>query len=217
MKKIMLLAVVIALAIPALSQTRKYIKSMTRTIELMNSATLKTEYLQIADQFKEVENNYPDQWLPHYYQSQTLAMLSLNEKDIPTIDGNLDRAQLSIEKADSLHPDESEIYVIKALLNLGRITVDPAGRSALYFEAVSTDLSRAKELNPENPRAHFLHALFTLYLPEFLGGGPAGAKPLFLDVAEKFKTFENPDPLWPDWGEDLNQDELDKLKDVAID
>jgi hypothetical protein len=214
MKKLMLFAVLIALAIPALPQTRKYIKSMARTIELMNSATLKTEYLQIVDQFKEIENTYPDQWLPHYYQAQAMAMASLNEKDIPTIDGNLDRAQEAIEKADSIQPDESEIYVIKALVNLGRITVDPAGRSALYFEAVSTDLSKAKELDPKNPRAHFLHALFTLYLPEFLGGGPAGAKPLFLDAAEKFKTFENPDPLWPDWGEDLNQDELEKLKDL---
>ncbi len=187
---------------------------MSGTIELMNQATAKEEFQQCIRQFEQLASEYPDQWLPHYYQAQAMAMLSLTEKDIPTIDGNLDRAQEAIEKADAIHPEESEIYVIKALLNLGRITVDPVGRSALYFEAVSADLSKAKELNPENPRAHFLHALFPLYLPEFLGGGPAGAKPRFLEAAEIFKTFENPDPLWPNWGEDLNQDELVKLKDI---
>ncbi len=214
MKKLLLLAVLIVLVIPALPQTKKYVKSMAGTIGLMNQAMAKEEFQQCIKQFEQLASEYPDQWLPHYYQAQAMAMLSLTEKDIPTIDGNLDRAQEAIEKADTIHPEESEIYVIKALLNLGRITVDPVGRSALYFEAVSADLSKAKELNPENPRAHFLHALFTLYLPEFLGGGPAGAKPRFLEAAEKFKTFENPDPLWPDWGEDLNQDELVKLKDI---
>ena len=213
-KKLLLLAVLIVLAIPALPQTKKYVNSMSGTIDLMNQATAKEEFQQCIKQFEQLASEYPDQWLPLYYQAQAIAMLSLTEKDIPTIDGNLDRAQEAIEKADVIRPEESEIYVIKALLNLGRITVDPVGRSALYFEAVSADLSKAKELNPINPRAHFLHALFTLYLPEFLGGGPVGAKPRFLEAAEKFKTFENPDPLWPDWGEDLNQDELVKLKDI---
>lgn len=214
MKKLLLLAVLIVLAIPALPQTKKYVNSMSGTIELMNQATAKEEFQQCIKQFKQLASEYPDQWLPCYYQAQALAMLSLREKDIPTIDGNLDRAQVAIEKADSIYPEESEIYVIKALLNLGRITVDPVGRGAIYFEAVSSDILKARELNPENPRAHFIQALLTLYMPEFLGGGPASAKPKFLEAAEKFKSFENPDPLWPDWGEDLNHDELEKLKDI---
>ena len=214
MKKLILYTLAIALAIPALPQTKKYVKSMAGTIELMNQSTAKEEFQQCIKQFEELAATYPDQWLPYYYQAQALAMLSLREKDIPTIDGNLDRAQEAIEKADAIHAEESEIYVIKALLNLGRITVDPVGRSTIYFEAVSSDILKARELNPENPRAHFIQALFTLYMPEFLGGGPAGAKPKFLEAAEKFKSFEKPEPLWPNWGEDLNQDELVKLKDI---
>ena len=214
MKKLILFAGLIAFGISALPQTKNYVKSMAGNIELMNQASTMEEFQPCIKEFEQLASEYPDQWLPFYYQAQALIMSCLNEKDIPTIDGKLDLAQEAIEKADAIRPDESEIYVIKALLNLGRITVDPVGRSALYFESVSADLSKAKELNPENPRAHFLHALFTFYLPEFLGGGPAGAKPRFLEAAEKFKTFENPDPLWPNWGEDLNQDELVKLKDI---
>lgn len=214
MKKLIVFTLAIALAIPALPQSKGYNKAMTRAIQMMNEASTPESFHESIKQFEELAATYPEQWLPYYYQAQALTMLSLREKDIPTIDGNLDRAQEAIEKADTIHPEESEIYVIKALLNLGRITVDPVGRSAIYFEAVSSDILKARELNSENPRAHFIQALFTLYLPEFLGGGPAGAKPKFLEAAEKFKSFENPEPLWPDWGEDLNHDELVKLKDI---
>lgn len=213
MKKLTLFTFAIALCIPVLPQSTGYAKGMTRAIQMMNESSSPESFHESIKQFEELAATYPDQWLPCYYQAQALAMLSLREKDIPTIDRNLDRAQEAIEKADSIHAEESEIYVIKALLNLGRITVDPVGRGAVYFEAVSSDILKARELNPENPRAHFIQALLTLYMPEFLGGGPAGAKPKFMEAAEKFKSFENPDPLWPDWGEDLNQDELEKLTD----
>lgn len=213
MKKLTLFTFAIALSIPVLPQPTGYAKGMTRAIQMMNESSSPESFHESIKQFEELAATYPDQWLPCYYQAQALAMLSLREKDIPTIDRNLDRAQEAIEKADSIHAEESEIYVIKALLNLGRITVDPVGRGAVYFETVSSDILKARELNPENPRAHFIQALLTLYMPEFLGGGPAGAKPKFMEAAEKFKSFENPDPLWPDWGEDLNQDELEKLTD----
>ena len=213
MKKLIIFTLAIALGSPALPQSKEYSKAMAGAIQMMNEASSPESFQKSIKQFEELAATYPDQWLPCYYQAQALAMLSLREKDIPTIDGNLDRALEAIEKADTIHPEESEIYVIKALLNLGRITVDPVGRGAIYFEAVSFDILKARELNPENPRAHFIQALLTLYMPEFLGGGPAGAKPKFLEAAKKFKSFENPDPLWPDWGEDLNQDELEKLND----
>jgi hypothetical protein len=51
-----------------------------------------------------------------------------------------------------------------------------------------------------------------LNMPEFLGGGPEPARPIFAEAAEKFKTFHNDDPFWPTWGKELNQSELDKLK-----
>jgi hypothetical protein len=53
----------------------------------------------------------------------------------------------------------------------------------------------------------------TSNLPEFIGGGPAAAKPIYLEAAEKFLTFQNEDPFWPVWGEDLNQAELDRLNE----
>ena len=39
------------------------------------------------------------------------------------------------------------------------------------------------------------------------------AKPIFLEAQEKFKTFQNEDPFWPAWGEELNQGELDRLNE----
>ena len=50
-------------------------------------------------------------------------------------------------------------------------------------------------------------------LPEFLGGGPETAKPIFLKAQEKFEAFHNDDPFWPIWGENLNQDEMNRLNE----
>ena len=55
--------------------------------------------------------------------------------------------------------------------------------------------------------------VITANLPEFLGGGPKAAKPIFLKAQEKFEAFHNDDPFWPIWGEDLNQDEMDRLNE----
>jgi len=55
-----------------------------------------------------------------------------------------------------------------------------------------------------------------LNMPDFLGGGPAAAKPIFLEAEKLFKEFQNEDPLWPSWGADQVKDELKRLKDVPV-
>jgi len=96
-------------------------------------------------------------------------------------------------------------------LNLARITLAPESRGPVYFEDVTYALEKAKELNPDNPRTYYLQAILTLNLPDFMGGGPQAAKPIFLEADKKFKAFQNDDPLWPGWGEEHNQEELERL------
>ena len=77
----------------------------------------------------------------------------------------------------------------------------------------SDAIQKSKQLNPENPRAYYMDGMMTSNMPEFLGGGPEAAKPILLEAQEKFKTYHHDDPFWPTWGEDLNQGELDRLKE----
>ena len=45
-----------------------------------------------------------------------------------------------------------------------------------------------------------------------MGGGPEVGKPILEEALIRFKAFENPDPLWPSWGEDATRAELEKLQ-----
>ena len=54
MKKLIAFTLALALAIPALPQTKKYVKSMAGAIELMNQATAKEEFQQCIKQFEEL-------------------------------------------------------------------------------------------------------------------------------------------------------------------
>jgi hypothetical protein len=45
-----------------------------------------------------------------------------------------------------------------------------------------------------------------------MGGGADVAKPILEEALLKFEAFNNPDPLWPNWGKEGTQDELEKLQ-----
>ena len=212
MKKALFLVSLVLLSLPVLSQGRKYNKSMQSAIEKMNEASDPASEQETVASFEEIALNYPDQWLPSYHASRILVTSSFEEADGSKSDALLDRAKLSLDKLMIMAPDESEVQVLEALYYIGLMSVDPSTRGQLYYEDVVTALQKSLSLNPENPRAYFLDGMMTSNMPEFMGGGPEAAKPIFLEAAEKFKIYQNEDPFWPTWGEDLNQNELNRLK-----
>ena len=210
MKKAIFLALLTLLTLPAMSQGKKYKKAMSSAIEALHKAGDAAGEMELVPSFEEIALNYPDQWLPSYHASRILVTSSFEESDYSKSDALLDRAKLSLDKVMKIAPDESEAQVLEALYYIGLMSVDPQVRGQLYYEDVVAAIQKSLSLNPENPRAYFLDGMMTSNMPEFMGGGPAAAKPILLEAAEKFKTFENEDPFWPTWGEDLNQNELDR-------
>lgn len=213
MKKTLFLASLVLLTLPAMSQGRKYTKAMGSSIEKMNEAADPASELELVASFEEIAQNYPDQWLPSYHASRILIISSFEESDGSKSDALLDRAKKWIDSAMKLVPDESEVHVLNALYYISKMSVEPEVRGPLYYEDAMGAIQKSLSLNPENPRAYFMDGMMTANMPEFLGGGPEAAKPTFMEAAEKFKTFHHDDPFWPTWGEDLNQGELDRLKE----
>jgi tetratricopeptide (TPR) repeat protein len=61
-------------------------------------------------------------------------------------------------------------------------------------------LSKAMELDPQNPRIYLLDGMGCYHKPEFVGGGKAKAKQLLTKAVELFETHQpRPSPL-PNWG-----------------
>ena len=194
------------------AQTAQYTQAMKDAMEILDQASEPGGYTEAANRFERIARAEKDQWLPSYYASYALVVMSFEEQDGGKRDQILDRAQELLDRAMELQPDESELHVLQAFLYPSRIMVDPMGRGMLYVEKMFASLESAKALNKDNPRIYFLEGVNKLNLPPSMGGGADVAKPILEEALIKFKAFSNPDPLWPAWGEDATMAEMEKLQ-----
>lgn len=202
----------ITLCLSVKGQEDRYTAAMQSAIELLDQASDATAYTESAMRFERIASAEKNRWMPYYYASYSLVIMSFDESDGEQKDLILDRAQDLLDRAMELEAEESELHVLQALLYPSRIMVDPMGRGMLYIEKVFASLEKAKSLNPENPRIYFLEGVNKLNLPASMGGGLDVARPILEEALIKFRNFSNPDPLWPSWGEDATGAELDKLQ-----
>lgn len=212
MKNKLLILTLVLFSIHVMGQEDRYNSAMSSAIEMMELAAEPSDFVESANQFERIATAEKIRWMPYYYASYSLVVMSFDENDGGKKDQILDRAQELLDQAFELEPEESELHVLQAFLYPSRITVDPMGRGMLYFEKMFFSLKTAKSLNPENPRIYFLDGVSKLNLPPSMGGGPEVAKPILEQALSKFKSFINPDPLWPVWGEEATRAELDKLQ-----
>lgn len=212
MKKIILILGIIAITLPTFTQDSKYQEAMKGNIESLDKASAPDEYVQCANRFERIATAEKSLWMPYYYASYSLVVMSFDEADGGKKDLILDRAQELLDKALELEPEESELHVLQAFLYPSRILVDPMGRGMMYMEKMFGALERAKVLNQENPRIYFLEGVNKANLPPSMGGGADAAKPLLEEAVAKFEAFHNDNPLWPSWGEEAVMAELEKLK-----
>ncbi len=196
----------------AWGQEDRYTSAMKNAIEMMDQAKEPGEFVESANQFERIATAEKSRWMPYYYASYSLVVMSFDENDGGQKDKILDRAQELLDHALELEPEESELHVLQAFLYPSRIMVDPMGRGMTYIEKMFASLETAKSLNPENPRIYFLDGVNKLNLPPSMGGGADVAKPILEEALQKFESFTNPDPLWPNWGEETTRTELDKLQ-----
>jgi len=212
MKNTYLFFALIVLSLPTLAQENRYQDAMLSNLESLDKASGPDEYTQCANRFERIAIAEKSLWMPYYYASYSLVVMSFDEADGGKKDLILDRAQELLDKALELEPDESELQVLQAFLYPSRILVDPVYRGMQYMELIYSALEKAKKLNPDNPRIYFLEGVNKANLPPSMGGGPEQARPLLELAVAKFEAFANEDPLWPRWGAEAARSELGKLK-----
>jgi hypothetical protein len=189
-----------------------YEKAMLETIGKLNYAATIEDFQGTANTFERIALNETKEWLPLYYAAYSYIILSFQEPDLNKKDPLLDKAQDFLNRAFKLSAEESELFALQAFLYPSRMTVDPLNRGMQYIGLLNQSIEKAIQLNPENPRCYYLKAVITLNMPEGMGGGAAFAKPMFETAKIKFENFQPKSPLWPNWGKEINQGELDKLK-----
>lgn len=193
------------------AQGNKYDQAMHNALEKLNRAATISELTDAANIFERIAQTETGEWLPLYHAAHAWLIMGFTEQDLSKKDSCYDKAQLLLDRAFRIAPDESELYSLQAFIYPGKITVDPMGRGPVMVGKMNEAIDKAIRLNPENPRSYYLRAVTLLNMPQAFGGGKAVAKPIFETAKQKFDHFKPKSSIWPNWGKEMNEEELSKL------
>ena len=202
MKRIFFTAVTIITAVTAaFSQSDKYEAAMKTNIAQLDSALIKGNIGDLANNFERIGNAEKTQWLPFYYAAYCTVMASYLNQDKSKTDEIADRAEALITKAEQLAGSEnSETCVVKSMIASSHMMVDPQSRWQQYGSVASANIEKAKKMDPTNPRPVYLEGQSKFYTPEQFGGGKAAAKPVLEKSLAMFDGFKPATSLHPVWG-----------------
>ena len=192
-------------------QNEKYVKAMEQKIAALDT-TRNTAALQgLANDFERIAIAEKTEWLPFYYAALANVNMgySMMENamggDASKIDPVSDKAEALLKQAEALKKENSELYVVKKMINSLRMIVDPQNRFMQYGPLAQQALDKARQLNPDNPRIYLLEGQDKFYTPEQFGGSKTEAKKLFETALQKFETYKLENPLDPNWGRGMTQ------------
>ena len=155
MKK--LLTVLVAMiALNASAQNTKFEKAMMKNVAMMDTASTPETWQNITNNVERMAAAEQKEWLAQYYAAYSNLLLGLMQKENSGKDSYYDRAISFIDKADSIMPNNSEIYALRGFALGVKIGVDPMQRGMTLGPQSGMALSKSKELDPSNPRPYYL-------------------------------------------------------------
>ena len=208
MKNIILSAIFLAILGTTTAQESTFESSLKQTIVALDSTNKLESMAPIVDQLERISQMESQRWEAFYYLAYARIRYSFIEKDGQKKDALLDLAQKSITEALKLNGDKSELHALQGFLYQGRITVS-ASRGMTYSQKANSELAKALEINPNNPRALFLMGKNVYHTPKFFGGGAKNAVGNFVNARKLFEASKKQDELSPYWGAIPNKQMLD--------
>lgn len=206
MKSIFSVLLLLSLTTTVFAQSDKYVTAMTPKIATLDTARDGATLLDLSNAFERIATTEKTQWLPYYYAALAqvnYGMTKLNGGmggDPKVLDPIADKADTLLGKAESISPNNSEIFIVHKMVNSLRMMVDPQSRYMTYGMQAQQALATAQKLNPENPRVYLLQAEDKYFTPEQYGGSKDEAKKLFDTAMQKYNSFKPENALAPNWG-----------------
>lgn len=194
------------------AQNPKLENALLKNMKLMKEAETPEQVQSVTNAFERIAESEKGEWLAQYYAGYANILVGMRQQTNDKKDEFYDRALGYINKADELSANNSEVYVLKSWVLGMKIGVDPMNRGQSLGPESGMLIAKAVELNPENPRAHFMRGQSAMYTPEQFGGGKTVALKFLETAVEKYKTFKPSSPAMPDWGEKRAQEALEQCK-----
>lgn len=203
MKQIILAAIILCSSLIS-GFSANYEETMGQTIQKMYQSQSQSELTDIAGQFERIGQAEKGKWLPGYYAAYTYMSILIYNYDlaIEIKKELLNKAQSNIDNILKIEGNESEIYVLQALVYQMSMLSPEDGYK--YSTLANEALGKAEKFNANNPRIYYLKGLNYFYTPKEYGGGTDVAKPLFEKADKLFKSSSEVASLMPNWGKEHN-------------
>ena len=205
MKKLMSFLILFAFTFSANAQNDKYMSAMVPKVAAVDTTVSSTGWLELGNSFERIAESEKTKWLPYYYAALCNVMNGYMLSNAPgggtaQSDQIADKAEVLLNKAEAMEKENSDIYCIKKMIATLRMMVDPQTRYQTYGAAAAEALSKAKTLNPKNPRVYFLEGQDKFFTPEQFGGSKTEAKALFEESLILYASGKPASPIDPQWG-----------------
>jgi hypothetical protein len=177
----------------------KYETAMAKGLEQFKAAKTVEDMNATSAFFERIGEAEKDKWLPYYYAAYSNYLTGwMNPKADKDKIG--EKSKDLISKAEVIEPNNSEIFLLRQMVAVLQMTVDPMSRYQTYGVEGRNNIDKAIKADPTNPRIYYLNGQTLMNTPEAFGGGKAVAKKLFEKSLELYKTFKPASSLHPDWG-----------------
>jgi len=204
MKKLLSLAVLLSVTLFTTAQNKKYVSAMEKNVVALDTTRDGLQLQNLANNFERIASAEKAEWLPNYYAAYCYVNMTYSTKG-DQIDTYCDKAEKFIKIADSISPNNSEIYTLKAQIASARISVNPMTRGQKYGMESGELREKAKAFDKTNPRPYYLEGTAYFYTPAMFGGGKDKAKPAFQKALEMYETFKPASTIAPNWGKNSTQ------------
>jgi hypothetical protein len=187
--------------------------TLKQTFNSFDAADDYTQKTALGNRLVLIAAKWDKEWTAHYYVAYSKAILSSLERDDTKRDALLDEADKEHDKTVAiLGRDNDETLVLAALIANWRIAISPMLRSGQYAKVFRENMSKAKALNPNNPRIYYLQGMAKYSMPKFVGGGKQVALPYLAKADTLFAAENNSDISKPYWGKTKNAFYLNECK-----
>lgn len=201
MKKIITLTAILFASFTSLAQNPKFVAAMKKNIVQIDSARSNAElFVSLTNNFERIATAEKTEWLAYYYAAYCKINSGFMQADMSNGDTYADEAQVLLNKADSLMPNNSEVSCAKSMIATLRMLVNPQQRFMKYGAEAEKALQVAIKQDATNPRPHMLKGQSLKGTPEQFGGGCATAKVHLQKAVDLYATFKTASEIAPSWG-----------------
>lgn len=164
-----------------------------------------TEATAIFERIASVEKT---NWLPNYYVALINTIEVFKSQDKSKAPAYLEKAQLALDDATAVSPNNAELMVVQALIYTAWIVQDPMTNGMKYSSKTMEQYYKAQAIAPENPRVVFSKAEFEIGGAKYWG---TDTKPMCAEIERSlglFAKFKPETAFHPNWGLDRAQEVL---------